>query len=109
MATGPDETIAFRMVLHPGKAEAYRERHDAVPADLLALLREAGIRDYSIHLDPETNHLFAVLKRPADHGMDALPGREVMRRWWAAMADIMETNPDASPIVTPLEPMFRMA
>ncbi|WP_279481698.1 L-rhamnose mutarotase [Aureimonas sp. SK2] len=108
MATGSEETIAFRMMLRPGQAEAYRRRHDAIPADLVALLREAGIRDYSIHLDPETNHLFAILKRRADHGMDALPGHEVMRRWWTMMAEIMETNPDASPKIVPLEPMFRM-
>ncbi len=108
MASAPEETLAFRMVLKPGQAEAYRRRHDDIPADLLTLLREVGIRDYSIHLDPETNHLFAILKRPADHGMDALPQHEVMKRWWAMMADIMDTNPDASPVVTPLEPMFRM-
>jgi L-rhamnose mutarotase len=41
--------------------------------------------------------------------MDALPQQEVMKRWWAMMADIMDTNPDNSPVVTPLEPMFRMA
>lgn len=109
MGTGPDETIAFRMVLRPGHAEEYRRRHDAIPDELVALLRDAGVRDYSIHLDAETNHLFAVLKRPADHGMDALPDHEIMRRWWAMMADIMDTNPDDSPKVTSLEPMFRMA
>lgn len=109
MVTGPEETIAFRMVLRPGQADEYRRRHDALPAELAALLRDAGVRDYSIHLDPETHHLFAVLKRPADHRMEALSNHEVMRRWWAMMADIMETNPDASPVVTPLEPMFRMA
>lgn len=108
MAHGADETLAFRMVLRAGQAEEYRRRHDAIPPELVALLREAGVRDYSIHLDPETHHLFAVLKRPADHGMDALPGHEVMRRWWAMMADIMDTHPDNAPVVTPLEPMFRM-
>ncbi|RIY03319.1 L-rhamnose mutarotase [Aureimonas flava] len=108
MATAHEETVAFRMVLRPGGAAEYRRRHDAIPAELVALLREAGVRDYSIHLDPETHHLFATLKRPSDHGMDALPAHEVMRRWWASMADIMETNPDASPAVTQLEPMFRM-
>ncbi len=70
----------------------------------MALLREAGIRDYSIHLDPETNHLFAILKRPADHGMDALPQHEVMKRWWAMMADIMDTNPDPRPWSRPSNP-----
>jgi len=29
-----------------------------------------------------------------------------MQRWWAYMADIMETHPDHSPISTPLKEMF---
>lgn len=103
------ETYAFRMRLHPGQAEAYRKRHDAIPTDLVALLREAGISDYSIFLDPETNCLFGVLQRPAGHGMDALANHPVMRRWWAAMADIMETHSDDEPVAVPLELMFRMA
>ena len=53
---------AFRMQLKPGMAEEYRRRHDEIWPELAALLRDAGIHDYSIFLDPETNALFAVLK-----------------------------------------------
>jgi L-rhamnose mutarotase len=107
--TEPLETYAFRMRLHPGQAEEYRRRHDAIPAELVALLREAGVSDYSIHLDPETHALFAVLKRPRGHGMAALPEHPAMRRWWAGMADIMDTHPDQEPVAVPLLPLFRMA
>ncbi len=69
---------------------------------------QAGISDYSIFLDPETNALFAVLRRRPDHGMDALPDHEVMRRWWAFMGDIMATHADASPVVVPLRPVFHL-
>lgn len=103
------EKIAFRMMLHPGRAEEYKRRHDALWPALAALLREAGVRDYSIHLDPETNHLFAVLWREADHTMPQLRDHPVMAKWWAHMADIMETNPDGSPVEVPLEPMFHLA
>lgn len=102
------EKYAFRMRLHPGQAEEYRRRHAAIWPELVALLREAGVSDYSIHLDPETDILFGVLWRPADHGMAALPGHPVMRRWWAHMADIMETKPDNEPVAVPLVPMFHM-
>ena len=40
--------------------------------------------------------------------MDDLPAHPVMRRWWAHMADLMATNPDGSPVVTPLIPMFHL-
>jgi L-rhamnose mutarotase len=102
------EQIAFRMMLNPGQAEEYRRRHDAIWPDLVALLHQAGISDYSIFLDPETNALFAVLRRRPDHAMDALPDHEVMRRWWAFMGDIMATHADASPMVVPLLPVFHL-
>ena len=102
------ETHAFRMQLHPGMEAEYRRRHDAIWPELVELLREAGVSDYTIHLDAKTGALFARLCRPADHGMDALPDHPVMKRWWAHMADIMATNPDGSPVEVPLEPMFHL-
>ena len=102
------EKFAFRMRLNPGMREEYKKRHDAIWPELVKLLRAAGISDYSIHLDPETDTLFGVLWRTDDHGMDALPKQNVMQRWWAHMADIMETTPDNSPLVVPLEPMFHL-
>ena len=102
------QQIAFRMMLNPGQAEEYRRRHDEIRPDLVALLHEAGISDYSIFLDPETNALFAVLRRTADHRMDTLPDHAVMQRWWAFMGDIMATNRDGSPVVVPLQPVFHL-
>lgn len=102
------EKHAFRMVLNPGGIEEYRRRHDEIWPELSALLKEAGVEDYSIHYDPETRHLFGVLWRREDHGMDALPDHPVMKRWWAHMADIMETNPDKSPVQSDLVPVFHM-
>lgn len=103
-----EEKIAFRMQLRPGNAAEYKRRHDALWPELEALLRAAGIRDYSIHLDEGTGGLFAVLWRRLDHGMDALPADPVMQRWWAHMADLMEVNPDASPRVVPLPTVFHL-
>jgi L-rhamnose mutarotase len=102
------EKYAFRMKLNPGMADEYRRRHDAIWPELVALLREAGVSDYSIHLDEQTDILFAVLRRRKDHGMDALPAHEVMRRWWEHMRDIMETQADGEPVVTPLRTVFHM-
>jgi L-rhamnose mutarotase len=101
-------THAFRMQLKPGAAEEYRRRHDAIWPELAQLLREAGIHDYSIFLDPQTLSLFAVLKLRADHHRDSLPQHPVMRRWWDFMADLMETAPDKRPREWPLEPMFHL-
>jgi L-rhamnose mutarotase len=102
------EKIAFTMRLHPGAEAEYERRQDAIFPELVALLKEAGISDYSIHLDPETHVLFGVLWRRRDHGMDALPDHPVMKRWWAFMADIMDTHPSNEPVVTPLRTVFHL-
>ena len=103
------ETYAFTMQLKPGMAEEYRRRHDEIWPELVEVLKEVGVEDYSIHLDRETGILFAVLKRPADHRMADLPRHPVMKRWWAHMADIMATKADNSPVERPLVQLFRMA
>jgi L-rhamnose mutarotase len=102
------EKHAFKMKLHPGMEAEYRKRHDEIWPELSALLREAGVRDYSIHLDRETNILFGVLSRPVDHSMASLPDHPVMKRWWAHMADIMESNPDNSPVESDLVTVFHL-
>lgn len=102
------QRYAFRMMLNPGAAEEYRRRHDAIWPELVDLLRGAGVSDYSIHLDPETNALFGMLTRPDDHGMDDLPSHHVMQRWWAHMADLMQTHPDNAPVAVPLVPVFHL-
>jgi L-rhamnose mutarotase len=103
------EKFAFKMRLNPGMEAEYRKRHDAIWPELVALLKAAGISDYSIHLDQETLTLFAVLWRRADHAMDGLPLEPVMQRWWAHMADIMAVNDKNEPIAIPLETVFHMA
>ncbi len=94
------EKHAFKMKLNPGMQAEYKKRHDEIWPELVELLHQAGVSDYSIYLDPETNILFGVLSRPKDHGMASLPEHPVMKRWWAHMADIMETNPIIRPLLS---------
>ena len=100
------DTVAFRMQLKPGVADEYRRRHDALWPELAQALRAAGVYDYSIFLDEQTLHLFAVMKLRPGHNVADLPQQPVMRRWWDYMADIMLTEPDNSPRQWPLTPMF---
>ena len=102
------QKYAFRMRLNPGMRGEYEKRHDEIWPELVELLKEAGVSDYSIHLDEETSTLFGVLWRPDDHRMDDLPAQPVMQKWWAHMADIMETAPNNEPVSVPLETVFHM-
>jgi L-rhamnose mutarotase len=99
---------AFKMFLNSGAAHEYRRRHDAIWPELKALLKEKGVANYSIFLDPDTNTLFAYLERTDHHGMDDLPLDPVMQRWWAYMKDIMAANADGSPVTSPLPEVFHL-
>ena len=102
------QKYAFKMHLNPGMEAEYQRRHDEIWPELVTLLKQAGVSDYSIHLDRHTNTLFGVLWRTDDHKMDDLPNHPVMKRWWAHMADIMETKPDNEPVAVPLVTVFHM-
>ena len=100
--------IAFKMKIKPGCAAEYKNRHDAIWPDLKKLLTEAGIYDYSIFLDEETNTVFAVQKTRSSAGSQDLAKNEIVQRWWRYMADIMDTNSDYSPVSVPLKEVFRL-
>ena len=98
--------VAFKMQLFKGFEEEYQKRHDALWPELQQLLKESGIHEYSIFLDKDTNSLFGVLQAEDPRALDKLPEQPVMKKWWAYMKDIMETNPDNSPVSIPLKEVF---
>ena len=100
------QRVAFKMQLHAGKVEEYKRRHDELWPDLHALLKQTGIKDYSIFLDETTNSLFGVLQIEDATKLDELPQQPVMKKWWAYMKDIMDSNPDNSPVSIPLQEVF---
>jgi L-rhamnose mutarotase len=102
------EKYAFKMHLNPGMEAEYKKRHDEIWPELVVLLKDAGVSDYSIHLDRETGTLFGVLWRKSGHTMANLPDHPVMKKWWAHMADIMRVKPDNEPVAQPLETVFHM-
>ena len=100
--------FAFKMKLKPGFRDEYKKRHDAIWPELAELIKATGVSDYSIFLDEETNILFAVQKQSGQQSSQDLGSNPVVKKWWAYMADIMETNPDNSPVTVPLEQVFFM-
>ena len=72
------------------------------------MLSESGIQDYSIFLDKETLILFAVQKLSIDFDQSLLPNHPIVKKWWAYMGDIMETNADNSPITASLKEVFHL-
>ena len=100
--------LAFKMYLKPGFKEEYKKRHNEIWPELKELIQKSGVYDYSIFLDEETNILFASQKVKGDQGSQDLGQNPIVQKWWAYMADIMETNPDHSPVTIPLPELFYM-
>jgi len=100
------QRVAFKMQLHQGFEEEYQKRHEQLWPELEQLLKGSGINNYSIFLDKTTNSLFGVLNVDDKTKLDELPSDPVMKKWWAYMKDIMESNLDNSPVSIPLEEVF---
>lgn len=99
---------AFKMYLKPGCEAEYEKRHAAIWPELRQLLSENGVYDYSIYWDKETNILFACQKIRGDESSQNMGSNPVVQKWWDYMADIMEVNPDNSPVSISLSEVFFM-
>lgn len=100
--------LAFTMKLNPGQKQIYQQRHAEIWPELKRLLKEAGVSEYSIFLDEDTDTLFAFQKLTDGAGSQDLGKTDIVQKWWAYMSDIMETNPDNSPVSRPLQEVFYM-
>lgn len=105
---GQLEKFGFKMKLNEGMALEYKRRHDEIFPELLTLLKNAGVSDYSIFLDEDTHILFGVMWRRKDHRLAKLPDTAIMQKWWAHMADIMVTNEKNEPLSHGLPLVFHM-
>ncbi|MCP9236020.1 L-rhamnose mutarotase [Lewinella sp. JB7] len=99
---------AFVMKVYPDKIEEYTRRHNPVWTDLEALLKAHGVADYSIYWQPTSCTLFATARVASEEQWAAIARTPICRRWWAYMQDIMETNPDDSPVTTELREVFHL-
>lgn len=96
------------MKLKPGCEVEYEKRHRAIWPELVELLKATGVSEYSIFWDKETNLLFAVQEQGGESGSQDLGINPVVKKWWDYMADIMEVNPDNSPVSIPMKEVFYM-
>lgn len=99
---------AFKMYLKPGQEAEYEKRHSEIWPELKQMLSDNGVYDYSIFWDKDTNILFACQKVRGEESSQDMGTNPIVQKWWDYMADIMETNPDNSPVSIPLQEVFRM-
>lgn len=98
----------FKMHLFPGMEAEYKKRHDALWPEMKEMIREYGGKNYSIFLDSETNTLFGYIEIESEEKWAKSAETAICQKWWAYMADIMDTNSDNSPVSRDLIPVFHL-
>ena len=99
---------AFKMKLYPGFEEEYERRHNELWPEMREMIHTHGGKNYSIVLDRETLTLFGYIEIDNEELWAKGADTVINRKWWDFMADIMETNPDNSPVSVDLKPLFHL-
>jgi L-rhamnose mutarotase len=97
---------AFKMKLYPNMEAEYKERHNPIWEELSETLKNNGVHNYSIFFDDESNNLFGYAEIESESQWKNIADTEVCKKWWSYMNDIMETNPDNSPVSKELTSVF---
>ena len=99
---------AFKMKLYDGMQQEYEKRHNELWDEMKDMIHQHGGSNYSIFLDEETNILYGYIELESEELWSKSADAEVCKKWWEFMADIMETNPDNSPISIDLKSVFHL-
>lgn len=99
---------AFIMTVDPQQHAEYQRRHNPIWPELEQVLKEHGVHNYSIFLDPQTSQLFAYAEIENEERWAAIASTEICQKWWRHMREIMPSNPDNSPVARPLAQVFHL-
>lgn len=98
----------FKMKLYDGCEAEYKKRHNLLWEEMKDMIHNYGGKNYSIFLDKETLTLFGYIEIESEEKWAESANTEICKKWWDYMSDIMETNPDNSPVSIDLENMFHL-
>ena len=98
----------FKMKLYPGMEAEYEKRHNELWPQMQDMIHEYGGKNYTIFLDKETLVLYGYIEVEDLAKWDESADTAINRKWWDFMADIMETNPDNSPVSVDLQDVFHL-
>ena len=103
------ERMAWKGRIKPGCKAEYIRRHDEIWPELKALLKEAGICNYTIFANGEELFGYYECEKGIEFAERTQAQSPIVDRWNAYMADILELEMDPVTGAQPkLEPVFRM-
>ncbi len=98
------EKYAWSARIKPGMKEEYIRRHNEIWPELVALLREAGITNYTIWEINNTLFGYYECEKGLDYAARMQAQSPIVDRWNAYMKDVMEMELDpvtgAQPLLT---------
>jgi L-rhamnose mutarotase len=99
---------AFVMSIHPDRHEEYKRRHNPIWPELEAALKDHGVSNYSIFLNPESHQLFGYAEIQSEEQWNAIATTAICQQWWDSMKELMPSNSDNSPVSTSLTEVFHI-
>lgn len=99
-----------------GKVAHYKELHAAAWPDVLAMIKQCNIRNYSIYLRKLADgrhYLFSYFEYTGNDfagDMKQMASDPVTQRWWAECVPCLDLLPDRAPgeIWSPMEEVFHL-
>ena len=103
------ERFAWKGRIRPGMAAEYKRRHDEIWPEMLQLLKDAGIRNYSIWSDDTDVFGYYECEKGIAYAEQVQAGSAVVDRWNVYMADVLDLVMDPETGAQPkLKQMFLM-
>lgn len=101
------DRYAWKAMLKPGMKAEYKRRHDAIWPEMVALLKAAGIRNYTIwNVDDELFGYYEC-EKGLDYAASVQAESPIVDKWNQYMDDVMTMPLDPDTGVQPkLERMF---
>ena len=96
------ERYAWRASVKPGKQAEYIERHNQIWPQMKAVLKEAGIVNYSIWLADGEVFGYYECEKGAAYAAKVQSESSVVDRWNEYMKDVMEMEKDEKTGAQPL-------
>jgi L-rhamnose mutarotase len=86
------QRVCFLMEIIPGQEDEYRRRHDEIWPELVAELRAAGVRNYSLFRRGTSVIAYAECHPDAATAFGKVGATEVNARWAAWFTDVLATH-----------------
>ncbi len=101
------DRYAWKAMLKPGMKEEYKRRHDAIWPEMVALLKSAGIRNYTIWNVGDELFGYYECEKGLDYAASVQAESPIVDKWNQYMEDVMTMPLDPDTGVQPkLERMF---